>query len=374
MATAEFGFDQLINHEAVAMGLDFLANYGGRRLRRYIEQPPLDTNDNAAEGEDKGPKANLAFELAPDAWVARPVASEPPDPTAMPQRYIDGCHYGTWGIPLDDPLRHPIPVRLAEVGGVCMRMVGRSLRREYAHIERIVCFLVDPFPWHEIEDFALALYEKLNMRLLAASPPRENGDLQKTFDFATRAQWTYTQTQEEMRNLEELALNHDRQTLSLVDGPLMRIEHPLAIGVIKQHRGNYLGAEAKCWQVLYGLEPGQRTPAFQIASPRPRVSWYLKLDGAHGSMPNWGFVRVEISQEHFERYGSDRVYLDRLSNALFHLRCRQRSYARAPVSMGPIVHAEESLKSLLAPPAALAQWFYHQTNVRRGTFGGFNDE
>jgi hypothetical protein len=364
----------LTNHEAAAMGLDFLVNYGGRRLQQYAEQPSLDSSDNSTEEEEKGPKVDLALELAPDAWIPRPVESQPLDPTAIPQRYIDGCHYGTWIIRLNDPFGHPVPVRLAEIGGTCLRLDGRSLRRESAHLARIVCFLVDPFPWHEVEDFAIALQEKISMRLLAASPPKEDGEIQKTFDYATRAQWTYTQTQNEMRDLEELALNHDPETLSLVDGPLMRREHPLAIGVIKQHRGNYLGSEAKCWQVLYDLEPGQRTPAFQIATPRPRISWYLKLDGAHGSMPNWGFVRIEISKDHFEGQGRDRGYLDRLSNALLHLRCRQSSYARAPVSMEPIVRAEESLKSLLTPPATLAQRFYHLTGLGRGSFGGFNDE
>lgn len=354
------------------MGLDFLVNYGGRRLRQYTEQQPLEQpSDGVAEEKEK---AALDFELPPDDWQPRSVAAENIDPDASPRRFIDGCHYGTWVIRLNDPFGHPIPVRLAEIGGVCMCIHGRSLRRECAPMERIVCFLVDPFPWHEIEDFTLALQEKMGMRLLAASPPKKGGEIQTTFDYASKVQWTYTQTQTEMRNLEELALNHDPETLSLVDGPLLRIEHPSAIGVIKQHRGNYLGSEAKCWQVLYDLEPGQRTPVFRLTSPRPRLSWYLKLDGAHGSMPNWGFVRIEINETLFNRQGRDLEYLNRLSNALLRLRCRQNSYARAPVSMEPIVRAEESLKSLFTPPTTLAQQFYHRTGLGRGTFGEFNDE
>ncbi len=61
--------------------------------------------------------------------------------------------------------------------------------------------------------------------------------------------------------------------------------------------------------------------------------------------------------------GCDFGYLDRVSNALLHLRCRQGSYARAPVSLEPIVRAEESLKSLLTSPATLAQRFYHLTGL-----------
>ncbi|HZY86293.1 MAG TPA: hypothetical protein VFE78_15780, partial [Gemmataceae bacterium] len=76
-----------------------------------------------------------------------------------------------------------------------------------------------------------------------------------------------------------------------------------------------------------------------------------------------GVVRVEIRCDHFERQGSDFGYLDRLSAALLHLRCRQNSYARQPVSLEPIVRAEESLKSLLTAPSTLAQRFYHLTGL-----------
>ena len=90
----------------------------------------------------------------------------------------------------------------------------------------------------------------------------------------------------------------------------------------------------------------------------PVVSWYLKLDGAHGAMPNWGIVRVEISCDALSSARAcDFGYLDRVSNALLHLRCRQGSYARAPVSMEPIVRGEESLKSLLSSPATWPSGF-----------------
>jgi hypothetical protein len=359
-----FPDETIPNHKAAAMSLDFLLHYGGRRLRQYIEQPSLDSSADGAGEEEEGPKAVLDFELPLDAWVSRPVASDSFDPAAMPRRFIDGCHYGKTVTCLKDSARHPIPVRLAEVGGVSMRIDDRLLRREFAHLERIVCFIIDPFPWHEVEDFAVSLAEKMGIRLLPALPPKINEVRQLSYDYASMDQRTYTQAQVEMRILEELALDQDLEALSLVDGPLGRISHPRAIGVIKEHRQNYLGLHRQCWQVFYDLEPGQRTPAFQLASQSsPVVSWYLKLDGAHGALPNWGIVRVEISCAHFERQGSDFEYLNRLSNSLLHLRCRQGSYARAPVSMEPIVRAEESLKSLLTSPATLAQRFFHLTGL-----------
>lgn len=343
------------------MGLEFLRRYGGRRLRQSVEQPPFESSPED-EGEE-GPKVDLDFETPLAAWQPLSIAAAALDADALPRRFIDGCHRGETVAWLRDALQHPIPVRLAEIGGVCLRSSGRSLRRECARVERIVCLIVDSFPCREIEDFAAEL-AKSNVRLSPALPPKIGDVRQLTYDLADMEQRTYTQAQVEMRVLEELALGQDSETLSLVDGPLGRLEHPRAIGVIKQHRKNYLGLHSQCWQVFYDLEPGQRTPAFRLSSQRtPLISWYVKLGGAHGTMPNWGIVRVEIGYAHFERQRCNFGYLDRVSNALLRLRCRQTSYARAPVSMEPIVRAEESLKSLLTSPSTLAQRFYHLTGL-----------
>src|SRR5689334_13763144 len=100
------------------MSLDFLLHYGGRRLRPYIEQPPLEP---PADEEEEEQKVALDFELPPDAWEPRSVVADTIDPSAMPQRFIDGCHYGQTAAWLQDSFGHPIPVRLAEIGGVCMQ-------------------------------------------------------------------------------------------------------------------------------------------------------------------------------------------------------------------------------------------------------------
>jgi hypothetical protein len=349
------------------MGLDFLQHYGARRLRPYLEQPPLDSPAGAPGEGEEGPVVHLDFELPPGAWRARAIDDEPLDPAAVPQRFIDGCHAGETVAWLQDAAGHPIPVRLAEVGGVCMRLEGRSLRREFALVERVVSMIVDPFPWHEIEGFATAL-AGLDLRLLPATLPILSEETRGlTYDFARMREQTRVRSQYEMEVLEELALCQGPETPSLVDGRLGRFQQADLsaydlVGVIKQQRESYLHAQG--WQVLYRLDPGQRTPAFQLPSKHlPVVSWYLKLDGAHGALPDWGVVRVEIGCDHFERRGSDFGYLDRVSHALLHLRCRQNSYARAPVSLEPIVRAEESLKALLSSPETLAQRFYHLTGL-----------
>jgi hypothetical protein len=349
------------------MSLDFFLNYRGRRLRHYIEQPPLETRAEFASVEDERPNVSLDFELPPDDWQPHSVGAETVDSLALPQRFIDGCHSGETVAWLQDAEGHPIPVRLAQIGGVCMRIDGRSLHREFVHLERIVSLIIDPFPVHEVENSAAALTQ-MGLRLLPAMLPKIDEERRGlTYDFARMREQTRLAAQHEMEVLEELALSQDLNVLSLIDGRLGRMQVPdLArydiVGVIKQQRENYLHPHG--WQVLYRLEPGQRTPSFRLSSKHlPVVSWYLKLDGARGAMPNWGIVRVEISCIHFERQRCHFNYLDRLSNALLHLRCRQNSYARAPVSMEPIVRAEENLKSLLTPPATLAQRFYHLTGL-----------
>ncbi len=350
------------------MGLDFLRHHGGRRLRPYLQQPALDAPETA-DGQDPTTavaRVQLDLEMPAEDWRVLSVGG-PADPDVLPRRFIDGCHAGETIAWLRDEVDHPIPVRLAEVGGVCMRAEGRTLRREFAHVERVVAMIVDPFAWHEVEAFATALAEQ-GLRLLPATPPLlEEQRRGLTYDFERMREQTRLRTQHEMDVLEELALCQDPDTPSLVDGRLGRFQQvDLArfriVGVIKQHRENYL--HARGWQVLYTLEPGQRTPAFRLSSKDlPVVSWYLKLHGARGELPNWGIVRVEIGEEHFARERFDFGYLDRLSSGLLHLRCRQGAYARAPVSLEPIVRAEESLKALFSSVGTMAQHFFHLTGL-----------
>ena len=89
------------------------------------------------------------------------------------------------------------------------------------------------------------------------------------------------------------------------------------------------------------------------------MSWYLKLDGPMGAMPNWGIVRIEVPMARFNLTGGDFGYIDRLSRGLVEMRCRRNSYGRAPVSLEPIVRAEESLKALFTPLPSLVAHFYH---------------
>jgi hypothetical protein len=165
-----------------------------------------------------------------------------------------------------------------------------------------------------------------------------------------------------MEALEEAAWMRRADVPTLVDGRLSRFHHRAVersdvVGVIKRQHADYLHDQG--WRVLYALEPGQRTPAFALSTRNLKVaSWYLKLDGAGGALPNWGVVRVEIPMARFERTGGDYGYLGRLSRGIVDMRCRRHSYGRGPVSLEPIVRAEESLGSLFAPLPSLVEHFY----------------
>jgi hypothetical protein len=181
-----------------------------------------------------------------------------------------------------------------------------------------------------------------------------------------------------MLNAERLALAAAPDVPTLVDGKLAgRIgetaaaARPLLVGVAKK-----LQAELhdQGWRVLLGLRPGQRTPVFKLTgvsrerlADMPTASWFLKLAGGPRLAPNWGFVRVDVPWVQFtKQFAADFGFVDRLSRWLIDARCRQESYARMPVSLDPVVRAEECLKPLFTPPPVLTARLYR----RAGPFGG----
>src|SRR5579872_180798 len=163
------------------MGLDFLSNYGARRAGDYSDPPELFTTagnagDDSAE-EESEEQIGLDYEVPRADW--RPLDVPPSAPDAgwplRPTRFVDGKDVGHTVAWLRSREGYPVPVRLAEIGGVVMRNVDGELRREFAKVERVVSMMTDPFPWDEVESFAMALQERgfrlLNCRALL---PGEN--------------------------------------------------------------------------------------------------------------------------------------------------------------------------------------------------------
>src|SRR4051794_16816056 len=103
------------------MGLEFLREHGGRRVRSYPEQPELEQPEglsNEGEEPDEDP-VDHDYEYDRDSWRPIRVDGATVDWDEAPRRFVDGCHVGHTVAWLQDAEGHPVPLMLAEIGGVC---------------------------------------------------------------------------------------------------------------------------------------------------------------------------------------------------------------------------------------------------------------
>ncbi len=328
-------------------GFEFLKNNGAQRVRTYDPQPLL-LDDGVAEEELNEEQPDLFYEHGKDRWNAMNIRESipPADWQWRPLRFIDGKDYGRTVAWLQTQEGHPIPIRLAEIGATSFTDQDRP-------------FVVNPFPWDEVESFAIALQEQ-NFRLLPCLA-------EPSFSFEKMRRATQNRTKEAMDQLEKQALAWNTDLPTLVDG---RLEPHMGafdqhgdavVGLIKTHYRTYLHQNGL--RLLYELLPGERTPAFCLEKKLRVVSWYLRLNG-QGEMPDWGLVRLEIPRIFFEEViNREFSYLDYLSNSIYNYRCRGTSYKRASISIYPVQRAEESLGALFTPLEVLIQRFYRYTNL-----------
>ena len=355
----------------------FLKKYGASTVGETPPQPnvPLDPD---ADDDDTKSTVNRTIEFAEAAWKPIIVPEAPARENEFPERFIDGSHVGLPVLCVRTELGWPIPLMLSEVGAVALRSVGRGFEREFVAVDRVLTFVADPFPWEDVEAFAIDLANKpeLQLRVLPAKLP----DLAQhsPFDYEVMRSQARTRAMLEMANLERLALAVDRKKATLVDGPLSRVTgnplpgSPLLIGIAKRQAAAYLHPEG--WRTLLSLRPGQRTPVFKIVGidgkNEGRISvatWFLKLSGGSQLAPNWGYVRVEVPWDQFaEKFPQDFSFVNRLSRWLIDARCRTSSYARMPVSLEPIVRAEDALKPLFTPFPVLVNRLYRTAGFFRG--------
>ena len=351
------------------MGIDFLAVFGAQRMRNYDAQPLLlgDGLTMEEQPDDAPNRVDLSLEYDEENWQPIDVRrTTMPRPWGYrPLRFIDGKDVGRTVAWLQSREGYPVPVRLSEIGAVAMRDCGGQLRREFSAVEKVVTLIADLFPWHEIEGFAAALQER-DFRLLPVNVHPND----YTFDFERMRVATQNRSNDEMLWLECRALMNDGDTPTLVDGRLRPRASAFdtaslpVVGVIKSHSQNYLHDQG--WRTFYQLAPGQRTPAFRLCDEHLNViTWYLRLDGTRGEMPNWGIVRAEIAEPFKkEQLGEHWTgYIDQLSQLLCNYRCRDESYSRAVVSLQPIQEAEHSLGALFSDADALINMFYRMTNL-----------
>ncbi len=346
------------------MGLDFVKNYGGARLEGGSPLP--DQFNTPSDDEEEGQQIQLDIERDLGHWSVIEVSNVDDWQAGVwhfsPIRFIDGKDVGQIIAWIRSPVGYPVPIRLAQVGGVAMRLIDGDIRREFFQTEKVVAMPADLFPADEVESFALALQEQ-GFRLLPTAQPK-NGYEEILMNYEGLRGLADQRTRFEMNNLEEAAIAQDAGTPSIVDGALdmhaggFDKDTCPVFGVIKRHYRNYLHTAGQL--LLYDLDAGERTPAFVIArTQRPALlSWYLKINNDAGITPDSGYVRIEIAFDWFINQHLDWDFADRLSKVLFEYRCRQKSYSRAAVSLHPIVRAEESLASLFSSVSTLYSRFY----------------
>jgi hypothetical protein len=396
----------------------FFQNYGGRRLEG--SEPPEPAWGDAGPSESQPPnEVDINVEEDCADWGAKGTLLHPRwrarDWAERPVRFVDGKDVGQTVACLNSPSGPVIPVRLSEIGSVVVTVRDGELKREFVTVERVVSLVASAFPWEEMEALATELAVH-NFRLLSARPPGD--ELSDILEDMRKA--AQNRSLDEMEVLEELAVAQDAETPTIVDGRLERrsggfdAERSPVFGVVKTHRKVYLHSQGM--RLLYRLASGERTPAFFIRQPEdsetpglsegeaaaradsarrepgatmrtdaapqvinqeetvkfPVVSWYVRLSGGEGMMPDWGLVRVEVSLKWFlargygsryEVYQSGSDFINQLSRTLYEYRCRESSYERAAVSLHPIVRAESSLRSLFSPSAMLRSRFYRLTGL-----------
>lgn len=325
--------------------------------------------------------ANLTLTVERDLGDWEPItpSEAPAKPGEYPVRFIDGSHIGQPVLCLRSPAGYPVPLLIGQVGAVALKLVGRNFVREFRAVEQVLSFVVDPFPWAEVEEFATALenHSRLRLRVLPARMAMDKSP----FDYEAMRGQAYNRCQNEMLKLEVLALAAGPDVPTLVDGQLGgRIgekaakKRPLLVGLVKAPTPAPL--HDRGWHALLDLRAGQRTPYFKDVRTTdgkitdvPLACWYLRLAGGPRLAPNWGIVRVDVPWFHLEDRFPDSAsrtgFVNRLSRWLVDARCRADSYARMPVSLEPIVRAEDALKPLFTPLPVLVNRLYRQAGLFR---------
>jgi hypothetical protein len=367
------------------MGFDlernFFRRYGARRMRDYQAQPIMlrapempDLEDDAA-GHDSPhevnlPNVRLDYEIEPARWQTRRVTRCNERGTVSiadldvwnlrPICFVDGKDVGR-SVAWLSVNGYPVPVRVSQIGAISIRNDNGQLKRDWVDVRRVVSFITAYFPDEEIEEFRTDL-DRAGFQLLEVPTPDEK----YRFDFETVAGRTRVRSRYEMNQLEKQALQSTSNRPTIVDGRLDQhtgaYDPDIApvLGVVKSHHQLYLQSEEQCCATLYSLEPGMRTPAFLLPDKKI-VTWYVRLCGSNGEMPNWGTVRLELPQPFFENsLAGDFSALDSYARLVCEYRCRNEDYGRAPVSLHPIVRAEESLGALFTPVEKLVHHFYHE--------------
>ena len=312
--------------------------------------PPF-PGQEADEEEDEARKDNceLDYESPVHSW--QPVS--PGEPTIdAPIRFIDGSIQSkTVGCLIVGSRRRPLIA--ATISAAALEVDGSALRRSAgARTGKLLCLYstgIDPDDLRQ----AFGSLEAMGVQLLY----REAG--QSWVDFDSLRRGTRGIAMKAMEGAEREVLAAEINKPSLVDGLLERrlvgLQQDVpVVGLVKRQMTSYLPPELQ--EIAYSLMPGERTPAFILHTEHvDLVNVYLRLSAEAHSSPSYGIVRVTVPLAYVERAHREDLsaYLSGLAAYLYRLRHRDFAYARAGISIEPIVRVEDHLHAILPDLEAL---------------------
>ena len=258
------------------------------------------SNPDVEEDEEKlrARTRNLSYEVPASEW--RPILNHG-EPTYRPRRFIDGSLF-TRTVAVFTVEGKRRPAILACVGALSLEVKGRRLIRskDSLEFETVLCMHSNGIPPEDLQEMAYSL-KSIGVHLLHP----ETQELKIDFEILRRS--CHNLAKQRMENAERRVLLSQPTVPTLVDGLLERrlvtvASHSLpAVGVVKRQMQHYL-PNAHIG-LLYELKPGERTPAFLMETEHANIiSWYLRLSGSESTSPNYGVVRLAVTQEYLEQY------------------------------------------------------------------------
>ncbi len=330
--------------------------------------PPFPSYEADEDEASQHDGIELDYERPSHDWRPLPPGDPPAD---APVRFIDGSitTRTAAAITVEGRTR---PLIAAAISAAALEMRGRLLTRgDSGRIRKLLCMYA-----HGIDPAALAEARQL---LRPAGVQLETRDAEVTRDFDAMRRATRGIGMEAMELEEKAVLFASPHTPTLVDGLLERRlaaspDHAIpAVGLVKRQITTYLPGALQ--EIVYQLHPGERTPAFVLRTVQhvDLVNFYLRLSAPAGISPSYGVVRVTAPLAYVVKAhpgGEMPRYLSGLAAYLYRLRHRDYGYARAGISVEPIVRVEDHLHAILPSVELLVAKVHALFGARRAAAAG----
>lgn len=304
---------------------------------------------------------DIELEKPAEDWSPTPFFPELVDDPRLPNWFLDGSvtSLEIAGSAIDD-LGYPRVIRAGQMGvGATCRIPDIPNRK---HFWRFIALNTSGYTKTEINPLRTDFWQaKIPHELLEWSPSNEK-EQDEAFDLMLVRSLVRNQARDEM-------LVREKELVEEISEPIYcdgrYVDHAptnesfLVVGVIKSQRARYLSGRPL--QVLYGLNEGERTPAFLVERRRGQgrrsdgnqiITFYVRLTSPNLVGPGGGLARIEISERYLKNQSTNgqvlsqenQILLNAIAADLTKLRTRDVTYARGAVSVEPIRLIERELR------------------------------